>query len=181
MNADPIVTPEAFAQSIIDDYGLSSSLHSTITKSIQEQLSDYRAHTATLGDVSSEASSPVLDVGEAPPVRGLLGDQDVEWWNGWKKRLRNPSGFVKTRALLKREEDKDPRLKTKKRKKGAILPKIENLKEVDEDSSVDVEMLEIDEEKLLEEMRILIKVSWLYYIHLPFFLLSGSGKNAKTK
>ena len=99
----------------------------------------------------------------------------------WKKRLRNPSGFVKTRALLKREEDKDPRLKTKKRKKGAILPKIENLKEVDEDSSVDVEMLEIDEEKLLEEMRILIKVSWLYYIHLPFSLLSVSGKNAKTK
>ena len=46
---------------------------------------------------------------------------------------------------------------------------------------IDVEMLEIDEEKLLEEMRILIKVSWLYYIHLPFFLLSVSGKNAKTK
>ncbi|KAH8103643.1 hypothetical protein DFH11DRAFT_1520963, partial [Phellopilus nigrolimitatus] len=36
--ADLIVTPEAFVQSVIDDYGLSSSYHATITKLIQKQL-----------------------------------------------------------------------------------------------------------------------------------------------
>ncbi|EGO01043.1 hypothetical protein SERLA73DRAFT_29048, partial [Serpula lacrymans var. lacrymans S7.3] len=44
---DPIVTPEAFAQSIVDDYALAPSYHTTITKAIQDQLSDYKAHTTS--------------------------------------------------------------------------------------------------------------------------------------
>ena len=47
---DPIITPELFAQSVVDDYQLAPSYHAIITKSIQEQLSDYKAHSATFGE-----------------------------------------------------------------------------------------------------------------------------------
>ncbi|EIW79898.1 hypothetical protein CONPUDRAFT_43119, partial [Coniophora puteana RWD-64-598 SS2] len=45
---DPVITPEHFAQTVVEDYALAQSYHGLITKSIQEQLSDYKAHTATL-------------------------------------------------------------------------------------------------------------------------------------
>ncbi|KAH8106607.1 hypothetical protein DFH11DRAFT_1518023, partial [Phellopilus nigrolimitatus] len=35
---DPIVTPKGFVQSVIDDYGLSSIYHATITKLIRKHL-----------------------------------------------------------------------------------------------------------------------------------------------
>ena len=57
------MTPEAFAQSVIDDYGLSSSYHSIITKSIQEQLSDFKAHSALLA-AETDNNSPIDDDGE---------------------------------------------------------------------------------------------------------------------
>lgn len=65
--ADPIVTPEVFAQLIIDAYGLPSSYHMTIAKSIEEQLSDHKLHSATLGDISND-----MDIGEPVNSAGTL-------------------------------------------------------------------------------------------------------------
>ncbi|KAH7928851.1 SNF5-domain-containing protein [Leucogyrophana mollusca] len=45
---DPVITPELFAQSVVEDYALAPSYHSVITKSIQEQLSDYKAHATSV-------------------------------------------------------------------------------------------------------------------------------------
>ncbi|TEB19548.1 hypothetical protein FA13DRAFT_346419 [Coprinellus micaceus] len=42
---DPLITPDVFAQSVVEDYGLPAAYHGTIVKSIQEQLSDFKAHT----------------------------------------------------------------------------------------------------------------------------------------
>ena len=56
--SDPIITPEIFAQSIVDDYSLSQNYHPIITKSIQDQLSDYKAHSLAFGDDNSALNSP---------------------------------------------------------------------------------------------------------------------------
>ena len=75
---DPIVTPEAFATSIIDDYGLPQSYHSTISKSIEEQLSDHKLHSATLEDITNDS-----EIVQPPPIEtvstpfcGLLNSED---------------------------------------------------------------------------------------------------------
>ncbi|KAH8112333.1 hypothetical protein DFH11DRAFT_484764 [Phellopilus nigrolimitatus] len=142
---DPIVTPEVFAQSVIDDYGLSSSYHATITKSIQEQLAS--------NDVSVAPAESTLEA-----ARGTLQGPDAEWWASWRKRLRNKDGYVRTRALL--QSVPEPQGRAKKRRKFASAE--DAAKDVraslDEDSSVDVEMIEVDEDKMYEEMRIIIKL-----------------------
>jgi hypothetical protein len=70
------VTPENFAQTVVEDYNLSSNYHAVITKSIQDQLSDFRAHSG-LYDVDSgePMSSPIMGTGfdlpvDASPKRG---------------------------------------------------------------------------------------------------------------
>ncbi|KAH8103647.1 hypothetical protein DFH11DRAFT_1520957, partial [Phellopilus nigrolimitatus] len=78
---DPFITPEVFALSVIDDYGLSSSYHATITKSKQEQLAS--------NDMSVVPTGWKLRAG---PV-------------GRRKRLRNKDGYDRTRALLQSVTD----------------------------------------------------------------------------
>ncbi|KIY49789.1 hypothetical protein FISHEDRAFT_20182, partial [Fistulina hepatica ATCC 64428] len=41
---DPVVTPEMFAQLLVDDYKLSNHHFVIIVKSIKEQLSDYQSY-----------------------------------------------------------------------------------------------------------------------------------------
>ncbi|KAL5520663.1 SNF5 [Sanghuangporus sanghuang] len=120
---DPIVTPEAFAMALIDDYGLSTSYHSIITKSIQEQLSDYKAHTATFADVSNDIELSSNGEPKAPLIRGVLEDEgeDAKWWATWRTRLRKKDGTVRKNALLKElaaEIAKSERA-SRKRKRGA--------------------------------------------------------------
>ncbi|EJD02050.1 SNF5-domain-containing protein [Fomitiporia mediterranea MF3/22] len=121
---DPIVTPEAFAQSLIDDYGLSSGYHSQITKQIQEQLSDFKAHTATLVDVSNDLdlSSNGMDV-KAPPIHGLIKDDsdEAKFWASWRGKLRTRTGAVKTNALLKELAAEMASMeRSRKRKRSAV-------------------------------------------------------------
>lgn len=68
---DPIVTPEIFAQTIVEDYALPSNYHSVITKSIQEQLSDYQAHVLEF-DGTNEKNTIV--------GAGKLEEADERWW-----------------------------------------------------------------------------------------------------
>ncbi|KAH8102758.1 hypothetical protein DFH11DRAFT_1522058 [Phellopilus nigrolimitatus] len=64
---DPIVTPEVFAQSVIDDYGLSSSYHAIITNSKQERLAS--------NDMSVAPTESKLEVarGTCSPRCGVVG------------------------------------------------------------------------------------------------------------
>ena len=150
--SDPIVTPEAFAQSVVDDYGLPSSYHSVITKAIQEQLSDFKAHSAMV----AELETGIVDVDaietEGPLLKGALEGDELQWWENWRKRLRNKDGYVKTRSILKSLPE--PPTRSKKRRKAVYEPP----KVVDKDGPMDVEMFEFDEDKMHEEMRILIRV-----------------------
>lgn len=79
---DPLITPDHVAQSIVDDFKLSPSYHSVVSKLISEQLSDFRSH---LGDD--------LAVNEGEPMGGAIEEvEEVGWWERWRKRLRTESG-----------------------------------------------------------------------------------------
>ena len=131
--ADSVVTPEVFAQSVVDDYQLAPSYHAVITKSIQDQLSDFKAHTAAaLGDEEANGAQREVAVGA-----GALEGEEAKWWEGWRKRVRV-----------------DER-KGGGRKRRKVLVDVENDREM---VPVGVDEIEVDEDASPEEMRILIKV-----------------------
>jgi SWI/SNF-related matrix-associated actin-dependent regulator of chromatin subfamily B member 1 len=139
---DPVVTPEAFAQSVVEDYALSSSYHAVITKSIQDQLSDFRIHS----------TNPDGDVEEAEVdiMQGELDEEDAAWWESWRKRLRTERGSLKSARRAAGKNRKRKRVvkdepSATKLPAGGLVP-------------VDVDDIEVDESMMHEDMRILIKV-----------------------
>ena len=121
---------------MVEDYGLAPSYHSVITKSIQDQLSDFRIHSA----------NPDGDIDEADVdiVKGELDEEDAAWWESWRKRLRTARGFVKS----SRRQAGVGRKRKRVVKNGPSVA----------DRPMDVDDIEIDETQMHEDMRILIKV-----------------------
>lgn len=138
---DPVITPEIFAQSIVDDYNLAPSYHSVVTKAIQDQLSDYKAHSATFGE----------DGFDDTVLKGQIDDQDARWWDAWKSHARSDA--------VRRQRGE---ARSRKRRK-IVKDELEEPTEVPAASTLDaymsVDEFEEDESKAVEEMRILIKVS----------------------
>ncbi|RPD76210.1 SNF5-domain-containing protein [Lentinus tigrinus ALCF2SS1-7] len=139
---DPIITPEIFAQSVVDDYGLASSYHAIITKSIQEQLSDYKAHSATFGEdgIMIDETEDILS--------GKFTEEETAWWEAWRKRVRS-------KALYKLPNPPEPRVRkrrkvVKEEPPRPVAPGGEVAMAVDD--------FEEDENLMHEEMRILVKV-----------------------
>jgi SWI/SNF-related matrix-associated actin-dependent regulator of chromatin subfamily B member 1 len=153
---DPFVTPEAFAQTVVDDYQLAPSYLSQIAKQIQEQLVDYQTHLLVPDDdedeqpqqkqpslpISTErdVDSVVKEVstigGVAKPIRGKLDEHEAKWWDGWRERVWAPRKRRKLDTLgrdLNKEIDKE------------MLP-------------VNARDLEAPDDDAPEEMRIVIKV-----------------------
>lgn len=129
----------------MDDYSLAPSYHAVITKTIQDQLSDFKAHSATFGE----------DGFDDAVLRGQLTEEEEMWWDAWQSHVKND-------ALLRRWEAR-PEGRTRKRRKivkdedeeSQKVPAALNL-----DTYMSVDEFEEDENKMLEEMRILIKVCW---------------------
>jgi len=113
-NPDPIVTPEIFAQSLVEDYNLSSSYHGVITKSIQDQLSDFHAHAFGSNLDDEMPISPVVYSAsqgkETSILRGGLDDEDARWWARWRRKLK--------REARKAVEEADALKAGKKRRKA---------------------------------------------------------------
>ena len=167
-----------FAQTLVEDYALAPAYHSVITKSIQEQLSDFKAHVATIDtdwrppaieilqsegpeqddsdvEVVHHPQRPALDDG--PRVdkeddgmtvrRGTLDEEAVQWWESWRKRAKKE---VPTRIVLNR------------RKKRKISVKIDDPDEASGSKGKErprtVDEFGVDEKKVHEDLRILIKV-----------------------
>ena len=121
-----------FAQSVVDDYSLPQNSVSAITKAIQEQLSDFKAHTIESADDDGLfGSSPAQSV------------DDDTWWGRWRDGLRTESGTVrrKRRKQSSGPGPSDPTTSYIKFESGRP-PADQNR---DDDS--------------MEEMRILVKVS----------------------
>ncbi|KAH6910743.1 hypothetical protein BKA70DRAFT_1271401 [Coprinopsis sp. MPI-PUGE-AT-0042] len=181
---DPIVTPEHFAQSLVEDYQLPPSYHGVISKSIHEQLSDYKAHSFLFdgsvsvvvpGDIQGEDGEDVLKVKLVKPEgeqdtlqRGKLDNDGEEWWNAWRRQvgdLREGRRKRKSsRRRIKKEDGDEADVED-----GARL----NEGKVEEDEALGLPILPggkmentplamheipIDEATMHEEMRILIKL-----------------------
>jgi SWI/SNF-related matrix-associated actin-dependent regulator of chromatin subfamily B member 1 len=83
---DPIVTPEHFAQTLIEDYNLVPTYHAT--KSIQDQLSDFKAHTVNYdGDKGNTLADLAVVTLEDVVMKGQLDDEGNGWWTMWRKCL----------------------------------------------------------------------------------------------
>ncbi|KAH8829126.1 hypothetical protein DL96DRAFT_1596763 [Flagelloscypha sp. PMI_526] len=142
---DPIITPEIFAQSLVDDYTLNASYHSVITKSIQEQLSDYEMH-------NSEPSSSQSTDG---PKSGNLEEQDAEWWERWRKRQKTPSAFAKSGVKTHNGR------KAKKRRKVVLDDTEDAVTDGDDEyrpMTLDDATMQVDEDEVREDLRILVKL-----------------------
>ncbi|KDR74964.1 hypothetical protein GALMADRAFT_249934 [Galerina marginata CBS 339.88] len=106
---DPVVTPEAFAQSLVEDYALAPSYHSVISKAIADQLADFRTHSARYdGDGAELVDDDDEEEGgeggeDAGMIRGALDGEAVKWWDAWRRRVRAES----TRAEEKAEEEEE--------------------------------------------------------------------------
>lgn len=140
--ADPVITPEIFAQTIVEDYNLSATYHNMIVKSIQDQLSDYKAHSSSYDGEGGEFSS-AADAVQA----GNLGAENAAWWESWRKRLRTEYGFTRSG---KRGVSASKSRTNRKMMKGEEM-----------DSIMTEEDLDADESTMHEDMRILIKVCHL--------------------
>lgn len=127
----------------MDDYSLAPSYHAVITKAIQDQLSDYKAHCATFGE---DGFDDVI-------LKGQIEDDEALWWDAWKHHVRSE-------ALLRPWETQNEKRSRKRRK--IVKDEVEEPAGVPAAASLDaymsVDEFEEDESKALEEMRILIKV-----------------------
>lgn len=141
---DPVITPEIFAQSIVDDYSLTPNYHSVVTKAIQDQLSDYKAHSATFGE----------DGFDETVLKGQIDEEDAMWWDAWKTHVRSDA--------VRRPWESRGEARSRKRRK-IVKDEVEEPTEVPSapvlDAYMSVDDFEEDESKAVEEMRILIKVS----------------------
>ncbi|KAK0236295.1 hypothetical protein EDD85DRAFT_771720 [Armillaria nabsnona] len=128
---DPVITPENFAQSVVEDYNLSSSYHSVIVKSIQDQLSDFKAHST---NYDGEGGDYVADDESGAPETGKLDEDSALWWRKWRKRVR-------------KDYTTDGAEKGRKRRKV-----------VEDEQLMGVEDLNMDENEMHDDMRIVIKL-----------------------
>ena len=128
-----------FAQSVIEDYSLPQSSVSTITKAIQEQLSDFKAHTIESVDDDGFFG--------AAPTRSA--DDDI-WWERWRNGLRAENGTVrrKKKNASSRPGPSDPTT-------SYIKPEPVERPAADQDQ----------DDNSMEEMRILVKVSYPVHGH----------------
>ncbi|KAJ3764435.1 hypothetical protein EV360DRAFT_31409 [Lentinula raphanica] len=151
--SDPIITPEIFAQTVVEDYQLSSSYHAIIVKNIQEQLSDYKAHSALYDGEGSDYKADDND----PSIteNGSLNDGDAAWWESWRKRLRTEYGFVKAGKGTK---GKRKRKIAGVKEETADDADIEDTVSLVDEKPLTVEEFEMDEGKMTEDMRIVIKL-----------------------
>jgi SWI/SNF-related matrix-associated actin-dependent regulator of chromatin subfamily B protein 1 len=131
--ADTVVTPEMFAQTIVDDYQLAQTIHPVIVKSIQDQLSDFKAHSGSGADGAEDAPA------DAVPRRGKLEDNDSAWWDAWRK-----GAHQRERLAVGKQAPRD-------RKRRKFAP-------ADDEVPLDLDGFEFDDRAAEEEMRIVIKV-----------------------
>lgn len=181
-STDPIVTPENFAQTVVEDYNLSANYHAVIVKSINDQLSDFKAHSGLYDGDGAELSSPILGIvgvglkpGENTLKQGTLDEENEKWWAEWRKRL----------SVV--EQGAGRKMKGRKTKKRKIAVKeedgaegdvedgfgmdVEDDKSMAWDKPLSMEEIDVNDQMMHEEMRILIRV----IMELLFFFFQGRG------
>ncbi|KAL4072221.1 hypothetical protein J3A83DRAFT_4092750 [Scleroderma citrinum] len=158
---DPVITPEMFAQTLVEDYSLSPSYHSVIVKSIQEQLSDFKAHMIDMDwqatwSEEQNTHEPVdnaeqrvdADDDSVVIMKGTMDENDVRWWESWQKRCKK---HPPVRSIV---------LNNRRKKRKIAVEGATSRRPVanDDNKPHTPNEFEIDEAKMHEDLRILIKL-----------------------
>jgi hypothetical protein len=101
-------------------------------------------------DVTDDFDRKLLEDNDLTMMdRGNLDDEDVKWWESWRKRSRQENTF--TRSISSRNQ--------RKRRKVASV-KVEESDAFDTDKEIPhtADEIEVDEKMVHEDLRILIKV-----------------------
>ena len=187
---DPVITPEIFAQSLVDDYNLSSNYHNVIAKSIQEQLADFHGQSFSLTDPDGVHEE------RRATLNGALNESEARWWAKWRRKVKKEArraleeadvlkGERRRKSGLNKREGTRQHGGLRKRRKtaagevkkeakdndtdvladdewdiGTVKESIDD--EDDEWKSLGLEEIKVDEQNMHEEMRILIKVCFLF-------------------
>jgi len=189
---DPVVTPEMFAQSLVEDYNLAPSYHAVIVKSIQDQLTDFRAHSNMFED---GAEFDLEDENaEGTVFKGVIEKDDAAWWEAWRRQVQK----ARIMAEASDEEGEDGASAAKKRNRKMKSKNTPIKKEAEDDADMladneeeeeeennkpmaavgksddvddafkplSLEEITIDEKAMHEDMRILIKVCFFIVINM---------------
>jgi SWI/SNF-related matrix-associated actin-dependent regulator of chromatin subfamily B member 1 len=147
-----------------------------IVKSINDQLSDFKAHSGLYDGDGSELSSPIMGIvgvglkpGENPLKQGTLDEENEKWWAEWRKRLR----------IVERGRRKMMKGRKAKRRKIAVSMIVKEdgtegdvedgpgmdleTEDMEWDKPLPLEEIDINEQMMHEDMRILIRVSRLFF------------------
>jgi SWI/SNF-related matrix-associated actin-dependent regulator of chromatin subfamily B protein 1 len=135
---DPVVTPELFAQTVVEDYNLAPSYHSIIVKSIQDQLTDFRMHST---NYDGDGTELLDDEGQAV-IKGTLDDEEAKWWEVWRRRvkLQSARALAEARALADEDEEGTGRSGSRQRHTSRKRQKVK-VEDLDDDADADVSML----------------------------------------
>lgn len=157
---DNVITPDAFAQTLLDDFHLPPNFRTKIVAAINDQIAEYQ----NLLSVSTRSSlgSSVVD---AP--RGVLSEKDAAWWRRERAMLNklaeaSPSKLAvkaaravancKGRAAVEDSEEEDDAV-------GVLELKDDGEEKADDERPMTVAELGTQlGEYGFEEMRVVIKV-----------------------
>lgn len=160
------MTPEIFAQSVVDDFKLASHHTNAIARAIHEQLHEHDGHSHQDGQGNDPARPIPVDRRPQSPShdgreRGILDVTGDAWWSCWRKRIRTEDGYVRVGGEDHRDVD-DERIsrshkgKARHRKKrrifGVMVPEIMG------ETPMDVDEIPVENQGVDEELRILIRV-----------------------
>jgi hypothetical protein len=84
------VTPEDFAQSVVDDYALP-----TIAKLIHDQLSNFRTHFP-----EEDEHDDGMDVHDGLRCMGRMDESNKAWWESWRARMRRKGRGKRRRVSI---------------------------------------------------------------------------------
>jgi hypothetical protein len=119
-------------------------------KADEEDGNDADVRETDVEDVTDEYNRKLLEDDDLTMVdRGSLDDEDVKWWESWRKRSRQESAFARSISL---------RNQRKRRKVTSVKVEESDAFETDKEMPHTADEIEVDEKTVHEDLRILIKV-----------------------
>ncbi len=165
-----------FAQTTCLDFDLPHYFTSQFTSQLKQQLSEYTTHKLEYPSPADTDESKVKT--KAPLFMGRLDPEDEAWWSRWRKRLRVSEDGTHSgvRPELSRDNScsetvpfdpapTDDDEEERKRRKPAIIEKLTwNLPQAEDLFDADTSLTSIeDEDEMVGELRILIKVRFYFF------------------
>lgn len=117
-------------------------------KADEEDGNDADMRETDAEDVTKDSDHEFLGGDDLPVGQGNLDDEDVKWWESWRKRSRRESVF--SRGIASRNR--------RKRRKVSVKTEESDAFETDKDRPRTADDFEIDDKIVHEDLRILIKV-----------------------